>query len=70
MLTPDLIKEIKQLPIKKRFLVLEEILKSIKEEESKKQMEFAANELYGEYSTNKELTSFTSLDFEQFYETR
>ena len=30
----------------------------------------AVNELYSEYKTNKELTAFTSIDGEDFYETR
>jgi len=33
-------------------------------------LEEAANELYSEYKTNKELTAFTSLDGEEFYEAR
>jgi len=30
----------------------------------------AVNELYNDYNTDKELTAFTSIDLEQFYETR
>ncbi|MBX2929477.1 MAG: hypothetical protein KF852_16725 [Saprospiraceae bacterium] len=48
----------------------EETIKSIKTEEMSRQMELAANELYGDYTNDKELTAFTSLDFEDFYETR
>ncbi|MDP3929231.1 MAG: hypothetical protein Q8R57_09425 [Bacteroidota bacterium] len=70
MQTIDIIDEIKRLPIQKRYLVLEEIIKSIKNEEGYKQMEFAANELQEEYKKNTELTEFVSLDFEDFYETR
>jgi hypothetical protein len=70
MQTIDIIDEIKRLPIQKRYLVLEEIIKSIKNEEGYKQMEFAANELQEEYQKNTELTEFVSLDFEDFYETR
>ena len=33
-------------------------------------MQFAANELYDKYSNNKELIVFTSMDFENFYETK
>lgn len=66
----DLIEEIKRLPLIKRFYVVEETIKSIKKEEMSHQMERAANELYGDYVNDKELTPFTSLDFEHFYETR
>jgi hypothetical protein len=66
----DLIKEINQLPLKKKFFVVGEAIKSIKEEELKHQMEFAAEELYYGYTNDKELTIFTSLDLKQFYEAR
>ena len=56
--------------LSKRKYLLEEILKSIKSEEIKLQMKYAANELYEEYASKKELTAFTSLDLETFYETK
>lgn len=68
MKTIDIISAIKRLPINKRFFVVEETIKSIKEEEMNQQMEFAANELYSEYANNKDLTAFTDLDLERFYE--
>jgi hypothetical protein len=70
MLADELIQEIKQLPLQKKFLVVEETIKSIKKDEDANQMFFAANELYEDYKTDKELTAFTSLDLEDFYETR
>jgi hypothetical protein len=66
----DLMREIKRLPISKRFYVVEETLKSIKKEELYHQMESAVNELYEDYVNDKELTAFTSLDLENFYETK
>jgi len=33
-------------------------------------MELAANALYEDYVNNKNLTAFTKLDFEHFYETK
>jgi len=33
-------------------------------------MEIAAEALYEDYKDNKELTAFTNLDFENFYEAR
>jgi len=70
MQTKDLIQEIKRLPLTKRFYVVEETIKSIKKEEMQHQMELAVNELYEDYVNDKELTAFTSLDFDNFYETK
>jgi hypothetical protein len=66
----EIIREINRLPLTKRFYVVEETIKSIKKEEMGNQMELAANELYDDYKNDKELTAFTSLDFDTFYETR
>lgn len=66
----EIIQEIQRLPLTKRFYVVEETIKSIKKEEMNNQMELAANELYNDYTNDKDLTAFTSLDFEQFYETK
>lgn len=70
MQTIDLIQEIQRLPLSKRFYVVEETIKSIKKEEMKHQMKLAAEELYDDYVNDKELTAFTTLDFENFYETK
>lgn len=70
MQTIDLIQEIQRLPLTKRFYVVEETIKSIKKEEMSHQMELAANELYSDYVNDKDLTAFTSLDFDNFYETK
>jgi hypothetical protein len=66
----EIIKEIKRLPVDKRLIIVEQTLKSIREAENKKQLETAAEALYGDYSTDKELTALTELDFEDFYEAR
>jgi hypothetical protein len=70
MHTTDLIEQIQRLPLSKRFYVVEEAIKSIKKEELQHQMGLAANELYEDYATDKELTAFTAIDFENFYETK
>lgn len=70
MQTTVLLQEIQRLPLDKRFYLVEEILKSIKNEELKRQLQLAAQELHEDYVNDPELTSFTSLDFEHFYETR
>jgi hypothetical protein len=70
MQTIDLIHEIQRLPLTKRIYVVGEIMKSIKKEDISHQMELAADKLYTDYVSDKELTAFTALDFEQFYETK
>jgi hypothetical protein len=70
MQTKELIKEIQQLPLNKRFLVVEETIKSIKREEIGHQMEKAVDVLYNDYTHDKELTAFTLIDFDNFYETK
>ncbi len=70
MQTLDLLKEINRLPLNKKFYIVEETLKSIKKEELDVRMESAVKEMYSEYATNKELTEFTEIDFENFYESK
>ncbi|HUH73986.1 MAG TPA: hypothetical protein VLZ75_06215 [Chitinophagales bacterium] len=70
MQTLDLIKVIKRLPLSKKKYLVEETIKSIKKDEANHQLELAANELYDDYKNDSELTVFTSLDFENFYETK
>lgn len=50
--------------------VVEKTIKSIREKEIKEKMSKAVSELMEEYKSNKELTAFTKLDFENFYETK
>ena len=66
----DIIREIQLLPLTKKFYVVEETIKAIKKEEMKHQLEMAAEELYDDYVHDKELTVFTTLDFEHFYEAK
>ncbi|MFO7935511.1 MAG: hypothetical protein R6U78_15720 [Bacteroidales bacterium] len=70
MRTADIIKEIRKLPIRERIYVIEKAIHSIREEEDKLELNQAAEALSEEYKTNTELTAFTSIDFEDFYETR
>ena len=70
MRTDDIIREIKQLPVEQRMLIIEKAIRSIRKQADQKQMQFAAEELYSEYKNNQELTEFTKLDFEDFYEAR
>jgi poly(A) polymerase Pap1 len=68
MSTSELIKEIKNLPLDKRLFVLEEAIKSIRKEESRDQISLASEALVEDYKTDEDLTSFSALDLENFYE--
>ena len=68
--TTDLIKEIQRLPLSDRIYVIEKIIRSIRKQQDKIQMTRAAEDLHSDYVSDKELTAFTDLDFEDFYETK
>ena len=71
METIVIIKEIVKLPITERFLIIEDTLKSIKEETAKeKSLAEGAKALLSDYLKDEELTSFTALDSEEFYEAK
>ncbi len=70
MKTKELIKEIQKLPGRKRIFVIERSMHLIRKQEEEDQLKKAADGLYEDYLTDKELTAFTNLDFENLYETR
>ncbi len=70
MLAIKIIQEIQQLPLDKKFWIVEETIKSIKQEEVSNHLALAANELYADYIQDSELTIFTKLDLEKFYEAK
>jgi hypothetical protein len=70
MRTTELIKEIQRLPIQKRMFVIERTIHSIRQNDENSQMKRAAELLYTDYKTDAELTVFSSLDYEEFYEAR
>ena len=70
MRTNDLIKEIQRLPIQKRMFVIEKTIHSLRKHEDTNSMKKAADSLYADYVSDKELTAFTNLDFQDFYEAR
>ncbi|WP_439482805.1 hypothetical protein [Cyclobacterium plantarum] len=70
MKTRDLIKEIQKLPISERFYIIERSMQLIRKQENESQMKKAVDLLYEDYVADEELTAFTDLDFENFYETR
>jgi hypothetical protein len=50
--------------------VVEETIKAIKKDELDKKMELATAKFANDYKKDKDLTAFTTLDFEDFYETK
>ncbi len=69
METIAIMHEIKRLPLTRQIHIAERIMKSIRQKENKTEMEIAAEKLYMDYLNDSELTIFTNLDFENFYET-
>lgn len=70
MQTEGIIREIKRLPISQRIFVAEQTIHSIRIDEQKASLKKASEIMYKDYLSDKELTTFTQLDFENFYETK
>ncbi|MBN2806383.1 MAG: hypothetical protein JXR22_06965 [Prolixibacteraceae bacterium] len=70
METSEIIKEIEKLPVSKRFLIIERTIQSIKRNEEITKMETAASALLTDYESDYELTSFTGIDLDEFYEAK
>jgi len=70
MRTNEIIKEIQRLPVHKRIYVIEKTIHSIRKQEDKNELKKAADNLLIDYESEKELTAFTNIDFEDFYEAR
>lgn len=70
MKTEQLIKELQKLPVEKRMYVIERSIQIIRKGEEEDQIKKAVNELCEDYRSDKELTAFTALDLENFYETK
>ena len=70
MRTSEIIKQIQLLPFPERIYVIEKTIHSIRKQEDTNAMNIAAESLVTDYNTDKELTAFINLDFEDFYETR
>jgi len=68
--TDELIKEIQRLPVPKRIYIIEKTIRSIRIYEDKIRTSEATEKLYSDYLSDKELTAFTELDFEDFYEAK
>ncbi|MDD3044723.1 MAG: hypothetical protein PHF33_04585 [Candidatus Delongbacteria bacterium] len=70
MKTAELIQEIQRLPIEKRIYIIEKTMHSMLDDNSKNKIMMAAEALYEDYCSDEELTVFTDLDQENFYEAR
>lgn len=70
MKTKEIIKEIEKLPNQKRIYVIEKAIQLIRKQKDLNQMNKAADVLLSDYASDKELTIFTNIDWEDFYETR
>lgn len=69
MSTEEILEGIKQLPFNERLLVIEKALQTLHKSKDTK-MEIAAKTLLADYKEDNNLTAFTALDCEAFYETR
>ena len=69
MTTATIIRELDKLPLTDKLMVIERTLKSIRTEKEKN-LKTAVERLYDDYKNDKDLTAFTQLDNEPFYETR
>lgn len=69
MSTSTILEEINKLPLSEKLLVIEEVAKEIRQHQQNS-LQKAAEALYIDYKTDKELTIFTQLDGEPFYETK
>ena len=70
MSTTEIIRELDKLSISEKLQVIEQTLKKIRAAEAYNQMTMATEDLAEEYKVNKELTIFSDLEMENFYEAR
>ena len=65
----EIVSNVNRLPMSQQMLIVERIIHSIRKSEQPS-LEMAAERLYADYVTDKNLTAFTQLDCEDFYEAR
>jgi len=68
--TSEIISEINKLPVSQRLTLIELTIKKIRQEEKKNQLSIAAERLYDDYMNDPELTAFTNIDHDEFYEAK
>ena len=69
METLEIMRYVNRLPLSQQMLIAERIIHSIRKREQPS-LETAAERLYMDYMTDENLTIFTQLDCEDFYEAR
>ena len=75
MQTTQIVKEISRLPLGDKIFVAEQILKQLREDSSSKIKEAenrrkAAEVLLKDYQSDKNLTAFSAIEHEDFYEAK
>jgi len=70
MSTKELIAEIQRSPLAKRIRLLEASLQGLRKQQTQQAMSKAAKALEGAYRKGGDLTAFTSIDLDTFYEAR
>jgi len=70
MSTSDILKEIEQLSFNEKLFIIEKALKEVLKYNYEQQMTVAAEAMENEYRTNPDLTAFSTLDIEDFYEAK
>ena len=70
MSTAEIIDKINLLSPAEKLFIIEKTFKDILHLNAVQQMTLAAEALENEYRTNQELTAFSSIDFEDFYEAK
>jgi hypothetical protein len=66
----EILNEINLLPPKEKICLIQQALKSLQDTTAKNELTLAADAMKEEYRTNKDLTAFSDIDFENFYEAR
>ena len=72
MTSEYIIQEIEKMPLADKLMVMERTIQSIRGNKgnSLNSLEQAVDTLYDDYKQDKELTAFTQLDMESFYEAK
>ncbi|GHT69693.1 hypothetical protein AGMMS50239_36900 [Bacteroidia bacterium] len=70
METSEIMYKINRMPKRERMFIAERIIHSLLEEKKNSSLKKAVDCLSDDYRIDKDLTAFTQLDFEDFYETR
>lgn len=70
MSTSEILEKIAQLSPAEKLFVVEKTISDLLKSTTEQQMQAAAAALENDYRTDAELTALSTLDFEDFYETK